>query len=532
MKPSLVCRMKPYIQPFERTLALAELSALADTNPVPVDKHVEQPLRFSISPAVEPAVLARRLAYWEIIEADRTYLTTQVLRERTASIIRNGVPTQEIPQLLLLNEMVLPNRRCLRYGTHGIHEYRGKFFPQLVRSLLNIAGVPKRGVVADPMCGSGTTNVETVLGEYQALGLDMNPLSVWMARTKCSLLSVDPELLASAYEHIRSQLMKATSKRNSRLAYFSSLAQEDQEYLSGWFSEQVLQDLDDVARAIQLSDGRVRDFFWLCLSNIIRSVSWQKDDDLRVRREVRLDAEIDPVREFLEELGRSVRVVLAFLHHNQGTRFGSFDIAEGDARDLPTVWSRWKGKIDSVITSPPYATALPYLDTDRLSLCYLGLLSRPEHRRRDQHMIGNREISEKQRSIYWELFEARKKKLPKSVSTLIQRVSTLNSKIEVGFRRRNLPALLTKYFSDMQQVFEGIITVLRPGSSAYVVIGNNHTIAGGERVEIETGSLLMDIAAAVGMTLKQRIPMEMLVSRDIFRKNAVASEEILCFKAR
>src|SRR5579872_914887 len=172
MKPSLVCRMKPYIQPFERTLALAELSALADTNPVPVDKHVEQPLRFSISPAVEPAVLARRLAYWEIIEADRTYLTTQVLRERTASIIRNGVPTQEIPQLLLLNEMVLPNRRCLRYGTHGIHEYRGKFFPQLVRSLLNIAGVPKRGVVADPMCGSGTTNVETVLGEYQALGLD------------------------------------------------------------------------------------------------------------------------------------------------------------------------------------------------------------------------------------------------------------------------------------------------------------------------------------------------------------------------
>jgi site-specific DNA-methyltransferase (cytosine-N4-specific) len=529
MNAPLLCRMKPYIQPFERTLALAELRALAHASPIPVDGKVEQTVRFLVSSPTEAATLAHRLAYWEIIEGDRTYLTTQVLRERTATVVRNGVPTQEIPQLLLLNEMALPNRRCLRYGTHGIHEYRGKFFPQLVRSLLNIAGIPKRGIVADPMCGSGTTNVETVLGENQALGLDMNPLSVLMARVKCSLLSVDPELLASAYEQIRSQLMRPTNKRNGRLTYFDSLPQGDQGYLRGWFSEQVLQDLDEVARAIRLSDVRIRDFFRLCLSNIIRSVSWQKDDDLRVRKEVRLDAEIDPIREFLEELGRSVRIVLAFLHHNQGIRFGSFDVTEGDARDMALLWNQWKGRIDAIITSPPYATALPYLDTDRLSLCYLGLLSRPEHRRRDQHMIGNREISEKQRSIYWELFNNNKGKLPKSVSAMIQKVSTLNSGIEVGFRRRNLPSLLTKYFVDMERIFEGVKFILRPGNPAYVVIGNNHTIAGGERVEIKTADLLVDIAAVVGLKLEQRIPMEMLVSRDIFKKNAVASEEILCF---
>jgi site-specific DNA-methyltransferase (cytosine-N4-specific) len=145
-------------------------------------------------------------------------------------------------------------------------------------------------------------------------------------------------------------------------------------------------------------------------------------------------------------------------------------------------------------------------------------------------MIGNREISEKQRAIYWAFFESNRKKLPKSVSILIQKISTLNSKIEVGFRRRNLPALLTKYFVDIRQVFKGMKAVLRPGSPAYVVIGNNHTIAGGERVEIETANLLVDIATAVGLKSEGRIPMEMLVSRDIFKKNAVASEEILCFR--
>lgn len=526
------CRLKPYIQPFERWLAIEELRSLAGANPMPMDGTEQKALVFNVKSDYGSTKLAERLAYWELVEGDERRFTRQVFLEATAGMIRNGRAIRDAQASLRFNDgPTLPNRRCLRYGTHGIHEYRGKFFPQLVRSLLNIADVPKRGIVGDPMCGSGTTNVETVMGEYRTLGLDMNPLSVLMARTKCSLLSVDPAVLTSAYERIRNQLMGPASKRDTGLTYFCSLPLSDQEYLSKWFSKQVLQDMDKVARAIQLSDERIRDFFWLCLSNIIRSVSWQKNADLRVRREVQLDVQINTIREFLEKLGRSVRVVVAFLRQNQQTRCGPFDINGGDARELASVWARWKGKIDTIITSPPYATALPYLDTDRLSLCYLGLLSRPKHRQRDQRMIGNREISEKERSAYWGLFETKKKNLPRSVSALIEKVSTLNSRIEVGFRRRNLPVLLTKYFIDMQKVFEEMIAVLRPGSPAYVVIGNNHTIAGGERVEIETASLLVDIATATGLKSENRIPMEMLVSRDIFKKNAVASEEILCFRA-
>lgn len=530
MKSPFVCRMKPYIQPFERTLALAELRALSGTAPLPLDKQMENSVLFSITPAIRPAALARNLAYWEMVEADQSYLTTQVLRERTVNVVRNGVAPQEIPQMLRASEIGLPNRRCLRYGTHGIHEYRGKFFPQLVRSLINIAEVPKRGLVADPMCGSGTTCVEAVLGGYRGIGLDMNPLSVLMARVKCSLLSVNPDFLTSAYERLRGQLLRPAGRRSARLTYFTSLPTRDQGYLTSWFSEQVLQDLDEVARAVQQTDDRVRDFFWLCLSNILRRVSWQKNDDLRVRKEVRLDAEVDPIREFLEEMGRSVRMVLAFLHHDKGNALGSFEITEGDARNSASLWHQRAGKIDAVITSPPYATALPYLDTDRLSLCYLGLLSRPSHRKRDEHMIGNREITEGQRSTYWKLFESKRRTLPRSVSVLIQKVDTLNAGTNVGFRRRNLPALLTKYFLDMQQVFEGVKDVLRPGTPAYVVIGNNHTIAGGERVEIDTATLLVDLATSVGLEVERRIPMEMLVSRDIFKNNAVASEEILCFR--
>ncbi len=533
MHRALTCRMKAYIQPFEKRLALNELTQISNAPPRSVDES-KQIYAVQVADSLDLRKLITRLAYWETVEEiDNEMFTVQVLRERTVNLVRNGVAVREIPSLVQNEkEISLPNRRCLRYGTHGIHEYRGKFFPQLVRALLNIGAVPERGIVADPMCGSGTTLVEAVLGNCHALGLDMNPLSVLLSKTKCALLSMPPARLAAAYDEMRRILMRPNQRRRIRaLTYFKQLSPVDQIYLRSWFSEQVINDLDQIAGAIfEISDGTVRDFMRLGLSNILRSVSWQKDDDLRVRKEVRLDVEIDPVREFLEEIGRSVRLVLAFLYRSREDKLGRFHIAKGDAREVKGTWKRWVGKVDAIVTSPPYATALPYLDTDRLSLCYLQLLSRPQHRRHDQLMIGNREISEKTRSDYLALYRSRRADLPGSIVRLIDKVHDLNSRNDVGFRRRNLAALLAKYFMDMEQVMRGMNVALKPHSPAYVVIGNNHTIAGGQKVEINTANLLTDLASSVGLLPEDNKPMEMLVSRDIFRRNTVSSEEILCLR--
>jgi site-specific DNA-methyltransferase (cytosine-N4-specific) len=268
----------------------------------------------------------------------------------------------------------------------------------------------------------------------------------------------------------------------------------------------------------------------LSFSNIIRNASWQKAADLRVRKEVRPDEEIHPISDFLEEFGRAVKTVVSCVYQIRGLELGSFDLQEGDARQIPCVWEAWRDRVDAVITSPPYATALPYLDTDRLSLIYLGFLTRKGQRDRDQQMIGNREITEKLRREYWRVFNDVKDQLPTSVATLIKRIDTLNANTGAGFRRLNLPSLLAKYFLDMKEVLSGIAYVLKPGAWAYVVIGDNHTIAGDERVEITTAQLLADIAQTVGLKAGNHIPMDMLVSREIYKKNAVASETILCLQ--
>lgn len=524
------CRIKDYIQPFERTLALQELAAVAATKPVPVGNDMDGCTEFDVSTTRPLRALAESLAYWEALASKTTTATTlQSLRESTVNVVRNGIDLDALKQVLPFQTAVpLPNRRCLRYGTHGIHEYRGKFFPQLVRSLINISGTRPGGVVADPMSGSGTTVVEATLAGCSGLGLDMNPLSTFLGNTKCELLSADAKKLESAYRKVREALLAPEARGKRKLTYLQSLPKPDQTYLTGWFGEEVLGGLDEIAVNVQaVTYAPAKHLMWIALSNILRSVSWQKDDDLRVRKEVRLDVEIDPKKEFLEELARSIRAVLAFLYQDPPKDLPTHSIVAGDARRCGEAWAKHKGKVDVVITSPPYATALPYLDTDRLSLCYLGLLPRPEHRSRDQQMIGNREVTEGLRRAYVARFEKEGALLPKAVQTLVTKIETLNEGTGVGFRRKNLPALLSNYFFDMRDVLGGMFDALKPGGNAFVVVGNNHTIAGGERVDIETAKLLAETAKLLNFEVRPSLPMDMLVSRDIFKKNAMATEEIL-----
>lgn len=529
---SVTCYLKNYIQPFERKLAVAELRALASSEVRPVAGQIDSSSAFETNTELAPEDLASRLAYWEVVRAGFSHYTRQVRAEATANIVRNGVQFNELQRILpFRGDVPLPNRRCLRYGTHGIHEYRGKFFPQLTLALINMSNLHAASTVLDPMCGSGTALVEAVACGHSAYGLDLNPLSVLIARTKCALLSTPPKQIIDSYNEVRDYLLQPNQPRSSRLIYFCTLPEADQSYLAGWFSPQVIGDLDRIATYIYSTrHSPVSQLMWLSLSNILRAISWQREDDLRIRKEVRLDADIDPVREFLEELGRSVRLVVSFLIEKAFCEPGAHSIGEGDARYPLQHLGHLGNAVDLIITSPPYATALPYLDTDRLSLIYLRLLTRPSHRALDREMIGNREISNKLKDGYWARFQVRKKTYPSRIAKLIEKIHRLNQNSGAGFRRQNLPSLLAKYFDDMRQVLMSFRSVLRNGAPAFVVVGNNHTIAGGERVEIETASLLREIGESIGLKTVETIPMEMLVSRDIFKKNASASEYILHFK--
>ena len=531
--PTIKIKMKPYIQPFEKRLASLELSSLVGN--FEIDQLDDGPVAL-VNTRISLEKIAGKLTYWEYIEADERFYTRQSLRESTVNVVRNGVSFKEITMPLLFDESIfLPNRRCLRYASHGIHEYKGKFFPQLVRSLLNIAEIKgENKKILDPMCGSGTTLVESVLENHQAIGIDMNPLSVFITKTKCDVLKLKPAKLEREYVQIRDELLYVKPLRYlDSLIYFKSLPLNDQEYLANWFAIEVLTDLDQISCAISnIKDETIRNFFWVSLSNILRKVSWQKLDDLRVRKEILNDVEVDAIKEFFKDLERSIRLVLAFIRQNSQLDVGNSSVYHGDSKQLINSIKSGHGLVDIIITSPPYATALPYLDTDRLSLSYLGLLPREKHRTADSLMIGNREISETRRKELWNEYWMRRSELPGSVEKLINKIHRLNDNSPVGFRRKNLSALLGKYFFDMKEMFSNMHSAMKKNAVVFVVIGDNHTVAGGVHVDIGTIKFMSLIAVAEGFDLVERIDMEMLANRTIHKNNATKSESILWLRKR
>ena len=507
----LVLEIKPYLQPFERKLAIRELRALLN----PDDEIYEINGYWLAWTKVSSEILRTRLTYWQRVGRDSLELTLQTAFEFT----QKGEQSVN-------GHSRLHHARRLRYGPHNLHEYRGKFFPQLVRSLINMSGIPEGSIVLDPMIGSGTTACEANAIGMTAIGADLNPLSVLIASVKASIPSVNPK-------QFKKQTLEQLSKFKFSLADPAKFwGEDDLRYLGMWFAPKAITDIASIVSEIEtIRLLTSKNFFRVCLSNIVRSVSWQKSSDLRVRKEILPYDEGTAQIHFLAEAESQINRIYSYLSVFDRQWFSNIDIRQGNALNIDSIFSEYQNKVDLLITSPPYATALPYLDTDRLSLIVLGLLPRKQHANVERNMIGSREISERDRQVAWASYESHRGELPEKISSLIDKIAAVNHGEGIGFRRRNLPALLGKYFLSMLDAMRSARKLMKPGSLAYYVVGNNSTQIKNEKIVIPTDRLFVDLGNAAGWHAVEQIPMELIASRDIFRENRGTSETILCFQS-
>lgn len=509
---ALKLELKPYIQPFEEELAKRELRGLLD----PQDQVTEKYGYYVVRTQKPEEIFRQRLTYWQRV--GRTVLRPTV--QGALEFTQNGWSHAQAKK-------ELHNTRRLRYGPHDLHEYRGKFFPQLVGSLMNISGVPEDALVLDPMCGSGTAPCEVVASGRSAIAADLNPLSVLIASVKAAIVLEKPKVFCETItKHLK-------AFRFGQVDPADIWSEDDLTYLRRWFAPAALSDLASALDDInEISRPLYRNFFRVCLSNVVRSVSWQKDTDLRVRKEPRAYDPGDAIERFrkeaLEQLDR-IHAYLCVLPHCESRPH--LDIRQGNAVTISNIFPEYIGKVQLLVTSPPYATALPYIDTDRLSLIILGLLPRKKHADTESLMIGTREVTERQRRETWDYYIHRKAEVPASVSRLITHIAKHNHGDTVGFRRRNLPALLGKYFLDMLDAMRSAHHLMQPGAHGYYVVGNNSTILDGDKLEIPTDKLLFEMAAVAGWHPEEALSMELLHSRDIFRENRGSAETILCLKS-
>ncbi len=212
------------------------------------------------------------------------------------------------------------------YATHGLFPYRGKFHPQLIKGILNILKIQAGDIVLDPMCGSGTLNVEASIIGIDSIGIEKSPFCVLMSKVKHEALKIKESLLLS--------INKSSEKNYKALIKNNKLPQE-----------------------YSLNNGFEPDKAITLLAFL---------DAMGYAR--RCSKSIDVL--FPSVLKRYVGQIGSFieLRDKLNLKIGNARFEIGDARNLPIE----DNSIDAIITSPPYSFAIDYAENDRPQLEYLG----------------------------------------------------------------------------------------------------------------------------------------------------------------
>jgi len=311
---------------YELRLAMMELEAFGVS---PRWEH--QSNRFYVSgeiPGERAETLKNRLAYWAEV---------------------GGHPTA----YLEITRRNITNSRN-QYLTHWFYPYKGKFHPQMIRALLNIARVPAGGVVLDPFVGSGTTALEAVLLGLDFIGFDISPVAVLQARVKSMAWQFADTLREAVARFKPDEILQIGLPTVFPLDWDETVA------VTEFFA---------LARLIAESKHhrRRKDPIPQRMAGIVGDMMRSVQD----------------MREVMDGL-----VIPAF------NRVPHVSISVGDARHLPI----GVASVDAVVTSPPYFDAIDYLDNDSRALELMGV----NDEELKANFIGLRGRGRGRLELYWE----------------------------------------------------------------------------------------------------------------------------------
>jgi site-specific DNA-methyltransferase (cytosine-N4-specific) len=532
-----------YIQPFERELAKLQINMLSNSGMQEFDGKF---LVSTQSPIGESHL--RKLAFFREINEkydshEKRIIPDQTFFERATQLIRRAKDENELLGFLSSIDVGQSGRKEPQYLTHHIHSYKGRFYPQMIRALVNSVGAKKGDLILDPFCGCGTTLLECYLMDIDSIGIDLHPLACLIARSKIEILSLDPKTMINAIRELMHGARRDAGKLQSH-ALDSFIQPQtpisdlpplpDMPNLEKWFSPDVLAKIRIIMKHVdRIEDKKMQAFFKVALSSILRQISNWDNRQVRVRllKEPRQNVAVLEI--FEEKLLRTYYSVVAFQRLRKKLRLGGeaeTQVLNEDSRQMKSVDS---DSVDAIITSPPYAMALPYIDADRLSLFMLGYVDRKGINDLIGMMIGNREISYNQRKKWDNEFKATQMELdfPRYFKeTLLQMIQENEDLSETAFRRKNMPALLYKYFLDMISCIREMDRVLKHSGHCVIIVGNNYTTTGKNKVvNIETDRILLDIAVERGWSLTRKLTKE-LTSTSPPPLSKIRYESILIFR--
>ena len=406
--------------------------------------------------------------------------------------------------------------------THLIHTYPAKLLSNIPYYFLMTEDFcPHGGIVLDPFCGTGTVLLEAALSGRQAWGADANPLAVLISKVKTTYIS--KEILLRSLSTILNR-----AERSREMPRMSSM-------IEGWFSDSTVTQLFRLQQSIEkIKNIKQKNFFLLCLSNLIRKVSYA---DPTIAVPVHLNpnrfAEGSERREtatFRLETLKAVDVYDKFegicrlnierINSLKGVKkINMAEVVSNDARHLTKHLTDEEvipdNTVDLILTSPPYAGAQKYIRASRLNLFWMGMTDAAEIRNIDGKNIGREDYH--------------KKEYDKKYTTSIDAADRVLEELYCKGKKERA-CIVGNYLNEMKVALDESYRVLKPGGHMIIIIGNN-TVCG---LSFNTQDYLTSYLQSKGMQLKFKLIDDIksygLMTKRNKTANTITSEWVLVLK--
>jgi hypothetical protein len=243
--------------------------------------------------------------------------------------------------------------------THPFHAYPARLHPATARALVAALDLPAGATLLDPFCGSGTVLVEAMAAGLRAVGRDLSPLAVALAEVKTWVSTA-----AQRREVVRMAYITADRAREQVRAGLRAEAPAGE---ARWYHPHTLAELAALTALLRDVHGETGDALRMLLSSVLVKVSLQRADSVleRAEKDVPPGAALHRYAYKSKELERCLAALAEAVPAGAAR-----DVAEDDATRLDTLPA---GRVDGVVTSPPYANTYDYADHHARRYAWLGL---------------------------------------------------------------------------------------------------------------------------------------------------------------
>lgn len=371
------------------------------------------------------------------------------------------------------NDVTFANNKNI--SIHRWYPYIEGFSQGFVDQILD--KFPEDILVYDPFNGSGTTTLACSYRGVKSVATEVNPLMRFVANTKVNTVkSILENNKIKDLEKFISSIDADIDSINIDLSNYINPCYINNDF----FTDNALKQIAFIKKIIKsIEDSDIKDIARLGLaaicvecSNMIRSV------DLRRRK----GTEFDRVpKNVIERYKQQLNIMLNDLNIYNASKIESMKIIGTNAKSIN---QEYKGKVDLIITSPPYVNGTNYFRNTKLELWILDLITNEndlKSLRGDAITAGINNVSSRNEDIIELEF--------------VEKYAVQLDKLAPDKR---IPKLIRAYFSDIDRVFKNFYDILKLHGVIYFDIGDSQYY----NVHIPVDKIIQKIAGMNGFNTK------------------------------